>query len=146
MVDFTNFPDNFEFSISKNQLRTRTKFDFEKKNKYLIKIRTTDFGGLIYEAIFEIQVNDLQEITFLKMQKYIFFNFVKFVLNIINPSFPFFFSLKENIFNVIQIKDSSFSLLWVLKYSTSGEKLYLVRLLVMIWFIRPYQKYHILLQ
>ena len=54
MVDYTNFPDNFDFQIVKNELRTKRKFDFEKKNKYLIKIRTTDFGGLFYEADFYI--------------------------------------------------------------------------------------------
>lgn len=49
MVNFTNFPDNYLFKIVKNELRTRQKFDYEGKNKYLIKIRTTDFRGLFYE-------------------------------------------------------------------------------------------------
>ena len=61
LVDYTNFPDNFNFQILKNQLRSRKKFDYENKNKYYIKIRTTDFGGLYYEALFEIFVNDLPE-------------------------------------------------------------------------------------
>ena len=34
LVDYTNFPDNLNFEIVKNELRTKTKFDFEKKNKY----------------------------------------------------------------------------------------------------------------
>ena len=52
LTDHTNFPDNFNFEIVKNELRTKKIFDFEKKNKYYIKIRTTDFRGLFYEAQF----------------------------------------------------------------------------------------------
>ena len=62
LVNHNKFPDNFNFQIVKNQLRTKKKFDFEQKNKYLIKIRTTEFRGLFYEAIFEILVNKLPEI------------------------------------------------------------------------------------
>ena len=54
LVDYNKFPDNFNFQIIKNQLRTKKRFDFEQTNKYLIKIRTSDFGGLSYEAVFEI--------------------------------------------------------------------------------------------
>ena len=52
LADYTNFPDNFNFEIEKNELRTKRSFDFEKKNEYWIKIRTTDFRGLYYEAQF----------------------------------------------------------------------------------------------
>ena len=52
LADYTNFPDNFDFEIEKNELRTKRSFDFEKKNEYWIKIRTTDFRGLYYEAQF----------------------------------------------------------------------------------------------
>ena len=32
LVDYTNFPDNLNFEIVKNELRTKKIFDYEKKN------------------------------------------------------------------------------------------------------------------
>ena len=50
LVDYTNYPNNFNFELIKIELRTRVQFDFEKRNKYLIKIRTTDFRGLFLRS------------------------------------------------------------------------------------------------
>src|SRR4051794_9940719 len=53
--------DNGSFNISGNQLRTSAVFNFEIKNSYSIRVRTTDSGGLFFEKIFTITVNDLPE-------------------------------------------------------------------------------------
>jgi hypothetical protein len=53
--------DNGSFNISGNQLRTSAVFNFEVKNSYSIRVRTTDSGGLFFEKIFTITVNDLPE-------------------------------------------------------------------------------------
>jgi hypothetical protein len=48
--------DNTSFNISGNQLRTSAVFDFEIKNIYSIRIRTTDQGSLTFEKAFTITV------------------------------------------------------------------------------------------
>ena len=63
LVDSQNFPDNLLFKILKNELRTLQIFDFEKQNKFLIKIRSTNSKGLFYEKEFEILINDIPEKT-----------------------------------------------------------------------------------
>ena len=51
--------DNPSFNISGNQLRTSAVFDYETKNSYSIRIRTTDQGGLFYEKAFTITVTQV---------------------------------------------------------------------------------------
>ncbi|GAB4460850.1 MAG: hypothetical protein OHK0037_08760 [Elainellaceae cyanobacterium] len=53
--------DNATFSIVGNQLRINTSPDFETKNSYSIRVRTTDQGGLFFERVFTINVNDVNE-------------------------------------------------------------------------------------
>jgi len=53
--------DNAAFNISGNSLRANAAFDFEIKNNYSIRIRTTDAGGLSYEKIFAVAVIDVDE-------------------------------------------------------------------------------------
>jgi VCBS repeat-containing protein len=53
--------DNGSFNISGNQLRTSAVFNFEVKNSYSIRVRTTDSGALFFEKVFTITVNDLPE-------------------------------------------------------------------------------------
>jgi hypothetical protein len=55
--------DNSVFSISSNQLRINQSPDFESKNSYSIRVKTTDQGGLGYEEQLTINVNDLNEIN-----------------------------------------------------------------------------------
>ncbi|MFM6077436.1 MAG: putative Ig domain-containing protein, partial [Dolichospermum sp.] len=55
--------DNSLFSISNNRLKTNSVFDYETKNSYGIRVKTTDQGGLSYEKELTINVNDLNEIT-----------------------------------------------------------------------------------
>ncbi|MEN9299012.1 MAG: hypothetical protein RLZZ429_1325, partial [Bacteroidota bacterium] len=53
--------DNAAFNISVNNLRGNAGFDFETKNSYSIRIRTTDAGGLSYEKVFTITISDVDE-------------------------------------------------------------------------------------
>ncbi|MFM6071810.1 MAG: cadherin domain-containing protein, partial [Dolichospermum sp.] len=55
--------DNNVFTISSNQLKINVSPDFETKNSYSIRVRTTDQGGLSYEKQLTINVNDLNEIN-----------------------------------------------------------------------------------
>lgn len=51
--------DNSSFSIVGNSLRAVPSFDFEVKNVYSIRVRTTDQGGLFLEKAFTINVADV---------------------------------------------------------------------------------------
>jgi hypothetical protein len=53
--------DNSVFTISNNQLKTKAVFDFEAKNSYSIRVRTTDQGGLFFEQQLTIGVTDLND-------------------------------------------------------------------------------------
>ncbi len=48
--------NNGSFNISGNQLRTSEVFDYETKNSYAIRIRTTDQGGQFFEKAFTITI------------------------------------------------------------------------------------------
>jgi subtilisin-like proprotein convertase family protein len=54
--------DNGAFTITDNQLKTAASFDYETKNNYSIRVRTTDQGDLWLEKVFIIQVEDIPEI------------------------------------------------------------------------------------
>lgn len=53
--------DNSLFSIVGNSIVTGAAFDFETKSNYLIRIRTTDGGGLTFEKAFTIDVTNVNE-------------------------------------------------------------------------------------
>ncbi|MCT4615193.1 MAG: cadherin domain-containing protein [Marinifilaceae bacterium] len=53
--------DNSLFTISNNQLLTNSLFDYETKNQYSIKIKSTDNGGLYTESSFQVDVNDIND-------------------------------------------------------------------------------------
>ena len=53
--------NNASFNISGNALRTSAVFDFETKNSYSIRVRTTDQGSLNFERTFTISVTDVAE-------------------------------------------------------------------------------------
>ena len=63
LVSGTGATDNSVFAITNNQLTTNSVFDYETKNSYSIRVRTTDQGGLSFEKVLTIGVNDLNEIT-----------------------------------------------------------------------------------
>ena len=53
--------DNSVFSITGNSLITSASFDYETKNNYSVRVRTTDQGGLFFEKAFTISVSDVNE-------------------------------------------------------------------------------------
>jgi hypothetical protein len=53
--------DNNLFTINSNQLKINQSPDFETKNSYSIRVKTTDQGGLSYEKQLTLNVNDLNE-------------------------------------------------------------------------------------
>jgi VCBS repeat-containing protein len=53
--------DNSAFSISGSSLRISYSPNFEVKNSYSVRVRTTDQGGLWYEKAFTININDVNE-------------------------------------------------------------------------------------
>jgi hypothetical protein len=54
--------DNALFFISGDQLRTSSVFNFEARQAYSIRVRTTDSGGLSAERVFTIRVIDVDEL------------------------------------------------------------------------------------
>jgi hypothetical protein len=52
---------NASFDISGSQLRSSVIFDYEIKNSYSIRIRTTDQTGLFFEKVFTITITDVSE-------------------------------------------------------------------------------------
>ena len=61
LTDTTNFPDNNAFQIVSGQLRANAVFDYETKNSYTIKVRSTDTGGLWVEETLTISITDVNE-------------------------------------------------------------------------------------
>ena len=59
----TGAVDNASFTISGNQLLTAASFNFEARNSYSIRVRTTDRGGLWFEKVFTITVLDAAEVV-----------------------------------------------------------------------------------
>ncbi len=53
--------DNNEFLIVGNVLKTKSAIDYESKASYSVRVRTTDFGGLYFEKVFEIKITDVNE-------------------------------------------------------------------------------------
>jgi len=53
--------DNGYFNINGSNLRTSAIFDYETKNSYSIRVRSTDQGGLWFEKQFTISVTDVNE-------------------------------------------------------------------------------------
>jgi len=53
--------DNSQFRISGNRLETNSRFDFEKRDSYSVRVRATDVGGLSFEKAFIIMVNNMVE-------------------------------------------------------------------------------------
>lgn len=49
------------FEIQDNMLKANEVFDFEAKNTYAIRVRSTDQGGLFTEQSFTIHIPDVVE-------------------------------------------------------------------------------------
>ncbi|MEY3333661.1 MAG: hypothetical protein RLZZ176_1961 [Cyanobacteriota bacterium] len=54
--------DTALFTTSNNQLRANSVFDFETKNSYSIRVRTTDQNGLSFEKQLTIGVTNVDNI------------------------------------------------------------------------------------
>jgi subtilisin family serine protease len=61
LVPGTGDVDNASFNISGNDLRLSVSPDYETRNSYSLRVRTTDQGGLSYEKVFDIVINDVNE-------------------------------------------------------------------------------------
>ncbi|MEQ9098119.1 MAG: Ig-like domain-containing protein [Imperialibacter sp.] len=61
LVSGTGSTNNASFNINGSQLRASTAFDFETKNNYAIRVRTTDQDGLFFEKQFAISIGDVAE-------------------------------------------------------------------------------------
>jgi autotransporter-associated beta strand protein len=61
LVAGTGSTDNASFTIVGNQVRTAATFDYEAKNSYTIRVRSTDAGGLSAEKAFTISVTNVNE-------------------------------------------------------------------------------------
>ena len=61
LVSGAGATDNTFFTIVGNQLRSNEVFDFETKNNYSVRIRTTDSEGLFFDKVITITVNDSNE-------------------------------------------------------------------------------------
>ncbi|MDD1444194.1 cadherin domain-containing protein, partial [Dolichospermum sp. ST_sed3] len=61
LVTGTGATDNSFFTITNNQLKTNSVFDFEAKNSYNIRVKTTDQGGLSFEKQLTIRVSNVNE-------------------------------------------------------------------------------------
>ena len=64
LVSGTGASDNSKFIILGNQLIATASFDFETKNSYNLRVRTTDKGGLSYEKPLTINVTDVGDTSF----------------------------------------------------------------------------------
>jgi hypothetical protein len=53
--------DNSLFTITNNQLKTNSEFNFETKDSYSIRVKTTDQDGLFYEKPLTIGVTNVNE-------------------------------------------------------------------------------------
>lgn len=63
LVAGTGSADNASFTISGSNLLTAASFNYEAKNSYSVRVRTTDQGGLWYEKVLTITVTDEDELA-----------------------------------------------------------------------------------
>ncbi|NCQ79423.1 MAG: hypothetical protein GPI99_15230 [Microcystis aeruginosa W13-15] len=61
LVSGTGSTDNNSFTISGNQLKTNAIFDYETKNSYSIRVRTTDQDGLSFEKALTVNITNVYE-------------------------------------------------------------------------------------
>ena len=61
LVSGTGSADNASFSISGSTLQTAAIFNYEARNSYSIRIRSTDQGGLWFEKVFTITITNVNE-------------------------------------------------------------------------------------
>ncbi len=62
LVSGSGDTDNAGFTIAGAQLKAAVSFNYEVKNSYTVRIRTTDQGGLSFERAVAITVSDVNEV------------------------------------------------------------------------------------
>ena len=62
LIKGTGSDDNEFFSIVNNELKINDSPDYEVKDSYSIRIKSTDNQDLSYEKVFTLKVNDLNEV------------------------------------------------------------------------------------
>lgn len=58
-VDTSTYPDYVNFTISGSSLKSKVVFDYETKNTYYIKVRSTDALGLYFDRVIAIDITDV---------------------------------------------------------------------------------------
>jgi hypothetical protein len=66
-VDNATYPDNLDFYIQGNELRTAATFDFDVKSSLMIQVRTTDSLGNSFDAPFTITVSKASQVDMLPL-------------------------------------------------------------------------------
>ncbi|HLX69201.1 MAG TPA: hypothetical protein VKV04_06195 [Verrucomicrobiae bacterium] len=61
LVSGTGSDDNASFNLSGSTLTTAATFNYQAKNRYSIRVRSTDQGGLFVEKVFAITVTEANE-------------------------------------------------------------------------------------
>jgi hypothetical protein len=61
LVDTEHYPDNAAFTITGNTLKSAVSFNYEVKDSYHIRVRTTDPWGAYYEEVFSIVIIDVND-------------------------------------------------------------------------------------
>ena len=61
LVNGSGDADNSHFSVQDNKLVFNSNADYNSKNKYLVRIRSTDSGGLYVDKEFQLSVNEIDE-------------------------------------------------------------------------------------
>jgi gliding motility-associated-like protein len=69
LVSGNGSTDNASFTIVGNQLKAAVAFDYELKNSYSIRVKTTDAGGLSFEKVFTITINNVDETPVLSVSQ-----------------------------------------------------------------------------
>ena len=68
LVTGTGAGDNSSFTIDGSTLKTAATFNFEVRNSYSIRVRSTDQGGLLTEKVFTISVTNTTELGGIDVQ------------------------------------------------------------------------------
>lgn len=61
LVEGEGSEDNELFAINGSEILTNSEMNYEEKQQYWIRLRTTDSTALYYEKIFEVTVRDVAE-------------------------------------------------------------------------------------
>jgi hypothetical protein len=62
LIDSSSYPDNNSFSLSSGgSLTSAVVFNYESKNSYSIRVRTTDAGGLTYDGTLTVPILNVNE-------------------------------------------------------------------------------------